>query len=229
MISRQRKDFPVGIQRLFFDRYACIVPAISLKSIQEIRTRGVHAMVEDEEENRKIHYNPVETSLSINSLFEIWRQGFEPQILDRSKTLEIFNAITDHLSQWVNYLSYGVQIPETPFEDLLALDAFADKVYAHARHERVKRNINYFTTFFKNDLGFNLSPTNQLATAIHYRPLGDTSGMIFDPKMIAKEDRVSFSEELTRLGGRHSRAMQMNEREALFARVNVPEGKKEGK
>lgn len=215
-------DYPLNIQILFFNRYAVDVPSIALRSYSELRERGVYAIDDDEDENLRFHEAPVETSLTVNRIFEIWQSGYAVNVLKMEDTVIIFNAITLHLQQWVGYLNQGIQIGDAPFEDLVALDAFADKVYIYARHERAKKNIPYFANAISNSLGFDMSPSHQLGQQRFFTPLGESDRKILhlDPKFVAKEERETFSTELSRLGGKMSAEIQEAKRESLFSHVS---------
>lgn len=220
VVTLGREDYPVGIQRLFFDRYSCAVPSIALRSLHSLRMRGVYAVTDDDDYNAALHHHEVDTSLTINQIFEVWRAGYEPQIANPTKTLDIFNAVVDHLAQWVEYLSHGIQMDNPPFEDLLQLDQFADKIYVYAAHERMTRNLSYFSSSFGSSLGFNLSPTNQLPLLPHQgRGIGGNHiNEYHDPRQLAKMPRHQYTEDLTKLGGRLSQEMRVNERAQLFSR-----------
>lgn len=223
----QEHNYPYNIRQLFFRRFSCLVPSIALRSNFELRERGVFAMG-DENETAALHDELVDTSLTINKIFEIWRQGYSVTIAKESDCLLIFNIVTEHIQQWVNFLNLGVQVDDGPFEDLLGLDAFVDVVYKYARHERAKRNIPLFESMVSSDLGFNLSPLTNTGGFRQYNSLlnDDQTNMTLNPKLVAKEDRKGFSEEIVRLGGRISKAVKQNERESIFSSVRFGEERK---
>lgn len=218
-----RDQFPHNIQILFFKRFKCSVPAISLKSVSEIRERGVYAINNDEETTRVMHHAEIETLLTVNHLFEIWKNGYSPTVTNASDCVEIFNAVTNHLQQWVGYLNQGIQVSDAPFEELIDMDKFADVIYSYARFERVKRGINYFADLFKDDSGFNLNPTQQFGQNLSFIPLGQSDGtnMFFNPDNYQKEERESFTSELSRLGGTMSQGVRAMERETIFSHINL--------
>lgn len=223
-------QFPKNIRMLFFKEYRCEIAQIALKTISELRERGVYHINGDDDATKAHYYNPVDTWLSANEMFEHWQRGFSPVVVNPSDCVEIFNTITLHLQQWVGYLNHGVQVSDAPVEELMALDRFADKVYVHAREERAKRNIVHFSEVFNSgNLGFNLNPLTQTRGQHRvYVPLGEAEGndVFIDPKAMAKEERESFEAELIRLGGRHSTDMRAHERQSIFTNVDFKDKNK---
>ena len=208
--------YPYNIQQLFFRTFSCSVPAIALKSIAEIRERGVYAVGDDEDQTRMLHSNMVDTSLTINKLFAIWSRNYRIEIEKPRDTVDIFNAITLHLQEWTRYLSYGIQISDAPFQDLIELDRFADSIYEHARFEREKRGLAYFEHSLSG-LGLNLNPGTIMGGNNILNPLGSGgSGLFFKAREYHTEEREKFTPELERLGGRHSQAMRDFERSSIF-------------
>ena len=65
-------DYPVNIRELFFRRFAVEVPSIALRPYSELRERGTYAISDDDEENLRFHEAPVETSLTVNRMFQLW-------------------------------------------------------------------------------------------------------------------------------------------------------------
>lgn len=212
------KNYPFNIRQMFVRRFQVEVPSIALKGINELRERGIYAVGEDDKEHTRHANSPVETFLQINRCFEIWKAGYQVSVIKPGDTLEIFNIITLHLQTWVSYMDRGIQIADAPFEDLLLLDRFADKIYPHARQARANNGIHYFKDSMSN-LGFNLNPTTQLGTQSFFMSLGavgGNGGRVDLTNVDLTEDREGFGEEITRLGGKLSQAMREQERASLF-------------
>lgn len=223
MIQRTLKpsEYPFNIREMFYRRFTVEVPSIALKSIAEIRERGIYAIGNDEHDHTKYAHAPVETSLTLNQCFELWRAGHRVTVLKISEMLDMFNIITLHLQHWISYLNRGIQISDAPFEELLSLDQFADKIYPHAQEARAKHNIHYFKSTMSG-LGFNLNPATQLGGQNFFMGLSDlggNGGRVPLHNVDMQEEREGFADEITRLGGRLSQDMREQERSNLFRPV----------
>lgn len=192
---------------LFDKRYNCRVPGIALKTNYEMQERGMYT-TGDEEEDLFNHSSLRDSCLTVNRMFEIWKSGYPIALEKESDTLEIFNTITEHLETWIRYMRHAIHRVEPPFEDLLLLDKFADKVYQYAKYEREKRNINYFTTAVSaKGLGLSFTPLSNLFAAKDN-----------NPKKTPPPARDSFTEELLYLGGTMSTDLREHQRGSIFRR-----------
>ena len=212
------KSYPYNIRQMFVRRFAVEVPSIALKSIRELKERGVYAIGEDDREHFRYAHAPVDTYLTINHCFEIWRAGHEVVVKKVEDTLEMFGILTLHLQTWVGYLDRGIQVSEAPFEELLAIDKFIDKIYPHAQKARTQHGIHYFKESMSS-LGFNLNPTTQLGSQSFFMPLneiGGGGGRIDLKDVDVHEEREGFEKDIARLGGRLSAEMRESERSDLF-------------
>lgn len=213
------EQFPVNIRRLFFYRYRCRVSHAALKMLDPVRNRGAMVISREEEVNLAVHEEFITTYLTVNTMFEIWRMGNDILVVDDNDCLEIFTTITDHLQQWVDFMSRGVPIRDAPFDDLIDLDNFADKVYVHAKEERKIKRIDYFSSKQFSKV-FNLSPTGQLGNQLlSIGNLESGQPTLQKDKGFIEEERSSYASKLLELGGQMSEDSHRHHKENLFFNV----------
>jgi hypothetical protein len=150
-----------GLQRIFKDLYLVEIPEMYLRSLNDVRNRGSYT-VGDPEEDFKHQKRTAKAYRTINDIFELYQEGVDIFVVKYDDTKKIFEAIEDHLLCWMRYLSRGMGASQCPFDELLALDRFASKIYDKSKFVFTKENYNIFTT--ENSSVFELNPNIILGT-----------------------------------------------------------------
>lgn len=108
--------------------YPCSVSNIGGKSIEEISEHGMYSTG-----NRFLDYQSanqaVQRMLSIDSIYEYFKEGIVVRFQSTEVLKEVYNRITDHLKEWDGYLVHNIAPGNFPAEDMLGLDDLADTLY----------------------------------------------------------------------------------------------------
>lgn len=138
------------------DLYLISLPEMYLRTEEDIRTRGT-TTTGDPQLDAVMHSRYVKAYRTIDQLFELYRQGVNAYVVNYSDTEKIYYAIQAHLSCWYNYLQIGLNLSNTPFDDLMALDRFASVVYDKAKFVFDEAAIGTLKNTL-SALGFDLTP-----------------------------------------------------------------------
>jgi len=82
--------------------------------------------------DRNLDKQEFETEMTIDSMFEKYRNGVTVRLLNYSDSAIIYKIIHSHLIAWAEYLSRGINV-DAPLKDLIELDEYAAVVYDKAR------------------------------------------------------------------------------------------------
>lgn len=108
------------------------MPYLQTRDVEDLKYFGfrISGIAElDREREREM----IDSELTINDMFEKWRQGITIRVKRYDDTLVIYRIIQAHILKWVDTIQYGVNIgkPEV-VRDLIELDEFAAVVYNKA-------------------------------------------------------------------------------------------------
>ena len=67
-------------------------------------------------------------------MVEYFTKGIPVYIVKQADVKTIYEYIENHLLAWKRQLEQGVNIGGAPVDDLIAMDAFANKIYEHAKY-----------------------------------------------------------------------------------------------
>lgn len=118
---------------LWFVRYPCRIPYIQMRSVDELAEDGMPTSG-DIHHDHAMQWEPILVSLPIHRLAELWSQGANISLVNRSDAPKIFEAISKHLRAWKDHIANSYHPNKPPYDDLLLLDQFANIVYEHARY-----------------------------------------------------------------------------------------------
>lgn len=113
--------------------YLVSMPEMYLRSEEDIRARGT-TTTGDPKLDAVMHNRYSKAYRTINQMFELYQQGVSVYVVNYDDTEKIYHAIQAHLSRWYNYLQQGLNLYNTPFDELMALDRFAGVVYNKAKY-----------------------------------------------------------------------------------------------
>lgn len=134
---------------LWFVRYRCRVPYIQLLSIEELEEHGLPTSG-DIHHDHAMQWEPRLVSLPIHRMAELWSNGANISLVDRSDAPKIFEAISKHLHAWKDHMTNAYHPSKPPYEDLLILDQFASVVYDKAKFAYDDRFIEKFFKMSSN-------------------------------------------------------------------------------
>lgn len=120
------------LKGIFESLFLCTIPQAYLRSEQDIRERGVYTSG-DPEVDKAVGAMPARTYMTINDMFEHWRNGVNIGVVKYDDTKKIYDNIEAHLGRWLSIMQQGLHLHTCPFDDLIALDKFANVVYDKAK------------------------------------------------------------------------------------------------
>lgn len=119
---------------IFDDFYMIRVPAFATKSDIELRLFGT--VYTGNPDIDKGHLDEIVTVMwSINRMVESSKKGIPIRVVNPTDTKKMFEAINKHLNAWKNYKETGININTIPYNDLIALDEFAGRLYEYVKFE----------------------------------------------------------------------------------------------
>ena len=80
----------------------------------------------------------IDTAIPIAKMVEYFNKGIPVYIVKQDDVKTIYEYIERHLLAWKSQLERGLNIGGAPIDDLVAMDAFANSVYEHAKHHFTK-------------------------------------------------------------------------------------------
>jgi hypothetical protein len=115
-------------------KFKCRLPLADTISLDELRAFGVPT-TGDKTMDRNTMAERVERLLSIDQMFEYWRAGVNVSVVKREDTGKIYEYISNHLTAMKKEAEKSFNTSHIPFEDLIALDQFANSVYEYAQYQ----------------------------------------------------------------------------------------------
>lgn len=116
---------------LWHVRYKVRVPYISTLNADDLEQYGMYTSG-DKHHDHAMQWEPKLCELPIHRIAELYGQGANVSLVNRSDTAEMYKAITLHLQAWRNYLTDTFHPVNPPTDDLLLLDQLAGILYPHA-------------------------------------------------------------------------------------------------
>lgn len=86
--------------------------------------------------NREVARENIQIQASINEMVEYTKKGINFYVIDRNDTIVIHEYIQHHLGRFARKMAGRQRLNRNayPIDDLLSLEALADKVYGHAKY-----------------------------------------------------------------------------------------------
>lgn len=204
--------------RDLFERYYWVRFRYSeARTVEDLRRHGT-MVSEHDWVNRHVESHFVDSELTIDAMFEMWRRGVSVRVKNYDDTAEIYDIIQYHLEQCSEAMRTGVnrRSPEL-MKDLVDLDEFASVVYKKASSvfsEQTRRRVrqgdmdlgDMITSFniFKSDER-KIKEVKRDSTGKEHTVYEKTN----EEKLTAIKERQSmgdiFTEHLSRTGGYHGR------------------------
>lgn len=128
-------ELPDKTTRLIFDDlYMIRVPVFATRSELELQLFGVVRTGNPYVDQG--HLDEIVTVMwSIERMVEAAKKGVPIRVLKFNDAKTMFENITRHLRAWKNYKEYGININKIPYDDLIALDEFAGRLYENVKYD----------------------------------------------------------------------------------------------
>ncbi len=72
---------------------------------------------------------------SIERMVEASKKGVPIKIVNPNDSKKMYESITAHLTAWRDYKEQGINVNTIPYDDLVALDNFAELIYGHVKYD----------------------------------------------------------------------------------------------
>lgn len=130
----QPKDTTVAIWEWYFK---VRVPYLQSRSIQELKLVGT-VVSGNKDVDADIKNQWLTTMMPIAYMVELYQKSIPVKVVDIKDTKMIYDFISEHLYAWKEQLRQGINVGAAPINDLIAMDEFANLVYAHAKYQFTK-------------------------------------------------------------------------------------------
>jgi hypothetical protein len=89
---------------------------------------------EDKELDRLIPLQPAKFWLNVAQMAELCYQGYPLSLVNYQDSLPVYTYVQNHLEQAMKVLVNSLNSNQAPLDDLMILEEFASRVFAHARY-----------------------------------------------------------------------------------------------
>ena len=113
--------------------YLVRIPQLQTTTITYMRAVGTY-MTGNRQIDRTVAEQWTTTMLPISTMIDYYKEGAQIKIVKESDIESIYIAISEHLNAWIHQLTFGINIGNAPIDDLVAMDQFANDIYAHAKY-----------------------------------------------------------------------------------------------
>jgi len=124
---------PTAAYRLFYRRYLVRIQRIHLISDDEINVVGI-ASTGDKQFDKDLLQEWIWTYMTPVVMVEMHLKGADLIIDDPKQSVEIYNTIVEHLSDWDKELKFSLNYNNPPTDDLIVFDEFAERLWHVAKH-----------------------------------------------------------------------------------------------
>ena len=127
----QRKDTAAP---LWDELFTVRIPQLQMTTTHDIEKFGTYT-TGDRGIDKAMSNQWRTTMLPISKMVEFYQEGCQIKIVYEADVKKIYEFISDHLNAWKDMLTNGINVGNAPVEDLIAMDAFANAVYEHAKYQ----------------------------------------------------------------------------------------------
>ncbi len=153
--------------------YLVRIPYLATMSVDYIKEFGLPTSGDPDIDKEQANQY-VTTYLSIAKLVDYHKEGVPIRIVNKKDVEDIYLAINEHLEAWKLQIRNGINIGDAPIEDLIAMDAFANDVYGHAKYGlKPEETMSAFVAAFSKFNGFaghNLFKGSSLPSSVSNDP-----------------------------------------------------------
>ena len=119
---------------LFDYLFKCRIPNLQTMSVEYISFFGMPT-TGDQGIDKELADQWITTMIPISKMVDFHNQGISIKVVRYEDVKVIYNYISLHLQAWRKQIEHGINLGDAPIDDLIALDAFANTVYDHAKHQ----------------------------------------------------------------------------------------------
>lgn len=112
--------------------FRCKVPQLQTTSKAYLKHYGMPTTGNDAYD-KDLANQLIDTAIPIVKMVEYFSKGIPIYIVKSADIKTIYQHIENHLLAWKRQLDHGLNIGGAPVDDLIAMDAFANKIYDHAK------------------------------------------------------------------------------------------------
>lgn len=148
------------IDKMFKYYYKVRVPYLATKSVEELNLFGLtNTGVKDVD--LSLANERITTYATIEQLIELYKKHVTIFIVDETDSIEIYNVINEHISNWHEFLKHSMNADKVPIEDLATMDEFAKEVLKFIRgnnlHLLSQTETSSFFDYFRELRGFSVN------------------------------------------------------------------------
>lgn len=115
-------------QIIFKKRWMCQVQYMHTLSDAKLNIFGISSTGNREHDEAALK-QWVRIQLTIADMVEMFSQGI-PIIIDNPlQTVNIYETVKEHLSNWHNHVTYNINVGKVPIDDLRKMDLFAASIF----------------------------------------------------------------------------------------------------
>lgn len=134
----QQQTKPFDTTSLLWDHYYQVkVPFLQTTSEAYLRTFGMPT-TGNRNVDSEVANSWITTMMPISKMVDHYKDGVQVRVCKESDTKQIYDSVSRHLEAWKTNLQHGINIGDAPIEDLIAMDEFANEVYAYAKYHFTK-------------------------------------------------------------------------------------------
>lgn len=167
--------------------YMCRVNNIQTMSLDYIKIFGMPNSGHQQHDMQTAN-ELITRMLSIADMVKFHNEGIIIRLVNYNDAKPIYEHITNYLNMWKNQLETGYHVRSAPIDDLLAMDKFANSLYAHAKHQFTQDYVDSIlarrmSTLFKVNRNTVLKPKK--ADKVIYSGEAITSEPVEDNKRVS--------------------------------------------
>ena len=110
-------------------------------SLEEIKHFGMPTVF-DQGIDRSMAENWNTIMIPISKMVDYHKEGVTVKVVSRKDIEKIYTNISTHLQAWKSQIERGINIGNAPIDDLIAMDEFANTVYAYAKYQFTRQTID---------------------------------------------------------------------------------------
>jgi hypothetical protein len=120
---------------LIFDYlFVCRIPNLGSMSPDYVKHFGVPT-TGDKAVDKVLANQKITVAINIATMVGYHKESIPVSIVAIDDVKKIYDYISVHLTFWKEQLEVGINIGNAPIDDLVNMDAFANDVYEHAKHQ----------------------------------------------------------------------------------------------
>lgn len=128
-------------KRLDEEMFLARVPYVQSRHPEDIKHFGVRVSG-IKKYDKNIQNELITTMLSVTSMVNYFKEFVPIRIVQYTDTKLIYDLISDHILAWKRKLERGINIGDSPIQELIEMDKFANAIYDHAKYQFMTEEVN---------------------------------------------------------------------------------------